>query len=63
MVAEDAGDADVGAERALRNDIWAQLLEVGVEAVEPSTIRDPGIYGGAPGIWVDKSRTGELTPD
>ena len=25
-------------------------------------MRELGIYGGAQGIWVDKARTGELTP-
>lgn len=60
---DSLGGAEVDAERALRLEIWAQLLSDDVETVEPSRIRELGIYGGAQGIWVDKARTGELTPD
>ena len=29
----------------------------------PSEVRDLGIYGGAQGVWVDKSRTQSLEKD
>lgn len=63
MAEAGASVADVSAERALRLEIWEQLQAQGIEGVEPARIRELGIYGGAQGIWVDKARTGELTPD
>lgn len=54
---------DVAAERALRLEVWNQLLSEDPAAVTPGRLRDLGAYGGAQGIWVDKARTGDLTPD
>jgi hypothetical protein len=47
----------------MRLQIWADLQEVGTEAVAPTQIRSLEIYGGAAGIWADKDRTKSLTPD
>lgn len=47
-----------------RNDL---LAEIGGRAanyrIDPTTLRDWGIYGGQQGIWVDKGRTAPLTED
>lgn len=43
--------------------LWEQLIEQGgPHSVKPQALRQLGIYGGAQGVWVDKSRTAELTP-
>lgn len=46
----------VASETAHRMDLWRRL---GSERdnLEPQALRDLGIYGGAQGIWVDKTRT------
>lgn len=47
-----------------RRGMWNALLDAGgPKGVVPSVLRDLGIYGGAQGVWVDKSRTGSLTED
>src|SRR5215207_1790959 len=42
--------------------LWAELKERDPGNLEPKLLRDLGVYGGAQGIWVDKNRTGPLTP-
>jgi len=54
---------DIAAERTLRFEAWRILLAEGPEDVAPGRVRDLGLSGGAQGIWVDKARTGDLTPD
>src|ERR671912_319112 len=48
-------------ERQHRKRLWAELSAHDLGDLEPSFLRDLGIYGGAQGIWVDKARTGSLT--
>jgi putative restriction endonuclease len=44
--------------------LWQRLLDTGgVQRVKPQRLRELGVYGGAQGIWVDKARTRQLTPD
>ncbi len=44
-----------------RNEMWVELNRVTSRlAAEPAELRALGIYGGASGIWVDKTRTGEV---
>ena len=62
-IGDPVDSPDVAAERALRLEVWSQLLAEDPGAVSPGRLRDLGAYGGAQGIWVDKSRTGDLTPD
>ncbi len=50
-------------ECSLRFAVWEQLRTTQPEASAPGELRELGIYGGAQGIWVDKARTGSLTPD
>jgi hypothetical protein len=53
----------IAEEHDRRMGLWSRLLQAGgPERVAPARLRELGIYGGAQGIWVDKSRTGELTP-
>jgi putative restriction endonuclease len=54
---------DVDAERSIRLGIWTQVESEGPDDLLPARVRDLGMYGGAQGIWVDKARTAELTPD
>jgi putative restriction endonuclease len=54
---------DVTVERATRLELWSQLEYEGATSIEAGRLRELGVYGGAQGIWVDKARTGELTPD
>ena len=54
---------EAGAERALRLEVWSQLVAEGADSAQRSRLRQLGIYGGQQGIWVDKARTGGLTPD
>jgi putative restriction endonuclease len=58
-----ADSPDVAAERTLRFEAWQILLSEGSDDVPPGRVRELGLYGGAQGIWVDKARTGDLTPD
>jgi putative restriction endonuclease len=47
-----------------RLQLWQTVLEAGgAEHIRPQRLRELGIYGGAQGIWVDKTRTGKLSPD
>jgi hypothetical protein len=56
-------EPEIETERSLRIEIWEQLRAEGAEDVAPAKLRELGVFGGAQGIWVDKARTGELTPD
>ena len=53
----------VDAERRHRLSLWQQLIAEGVDTagVPAARLRELGVYGGAQGIWVDKSRTKALT--
>ncbi len=54
----------VEQERGQRRQMWERLLAAGgPRGVAPSVLRELGIYGGQQGIWVDKIRTANLTPD
>lgn len=54
----------VTGELKRRRQMWSSLIGQGGPAgVNPALLRDLGIYGGAQGIWVEKSRTAELTED
>jgi hypothetical protein len=47
-----------------RLDTWRKLINAGGPiGVSPQLLRDLGIYGGAQGIWVDKTRTHLLSND
>lgn len=48
---------DIASETARRTELWQKVSEEGVDDIEPSRLRDLGIYGGAQGIWVDKAHT------
>lgn len=37
--------------------MWNEVSKTGVGDIEPARLRDLKIYGGAQGIWVDKSHT------
>ena len=56
---------DLGAqEREHRHALWARLLKlIGPQGVSPAELRRLTIYGGAQGIWVEKTRTASLTQD
>jgi len=44
-----------------RKQLWNQLVSAGnTKEVNPPLLRQLGIYGGAQGIWVDKTRTAAL---
>lgn len=54
----------VSEELEYRKRMWATLLErAGTNTTEPRLLRELGIYGGAQGVWVDKTRTSKLTED
>ena len=46
-----------------RVQLWQRLQSEDLGALEPTLLRELGVYGGAQGIWVDKRRTGPLTPE
>ena len=48
---------DVTSERDRRLRIWHSISNEDLENVEPTHLRNLGIYGGAQGIWVDKTHT------
>jgi hypothetical protein len=51
-------------EFARRESMWRRLEEHGgPNGVAPAVLRELGIYGGAQGVWVDNSRTSQLTED
>jgi putative restriction endonuclease len=56
---------DVASEIARRLDIWHSISKERLDDLEPTRLRDLGIYGGAQGIWVDKAHTAspEIGPD
>jgi putative restriction endonuclease len=48
---------DVKSEIARRLELWRTISLDDLDDLEPSRLRDLGIYGGAQGIWVDKAHT------
>ena len=46
-----------------RRGLWQRLQQEDIGGLDPAMLREMGVYGGAQGIWVDKRRTGALTPD
>jgi putative restriction endonuclease len=56
---------DIASERQRRQDLWYALAQRDLNDTEPQRLRELGIYGGAQGIWVDKSHTAnpETGPD
>lgn len=54
---------NVADELSRRRELWKQMSAQDVNNIDPSTIRDARVYGGAQGIWVDKTITGRLSPD
>lgn len=47
-----------------RRNLWQTLLNGGgPQLVEPGFLRELGIYGGAQGVWIHKTRTGYLTEE
>jgi putative restriction endonuclease len=51
-------------ERSRRANMWTSLLRRGgPRGVQPALLRQLRIYGGARGIWVDKGRTGTISPN
>lgn len=60
----DGGGKLVEHELDYRKRMWTSLLEKGNPVgVKPTLLRELGIYGGAQGVWVDKTRTAKLTED
>jgi putative restriction endonuclease len=60
----DDRPATIQAEREWRDQVWSDLTsDPAWPELAASTLRDAGVYGGQQGIWVDKARTGRLTPD
>jgi putative restriction endonuclease len=45
------------SELSRRTQLWNIVSTEPVDELEPSRLRELGIYGGAQGIWVDKART------
>jgi putative restriction endonuclease len=52
---------DIASERQRRVDLWHALAQQDLDDIEPQRLRDLGVYGGAQGIWVDKTHT--ASPD
>lgn len=52
---------EITAERELRIRLWEEIGRDDRSNVQPRLLRERGIYGGAQGIWVDKSRTVALS--
>ena len=48
---------DVVPEKDRRLKLWKTLSSENLEEIEPQRLRELKIYGGAQGIWVDKSQT------
>lgn len=64
LVLPPASTARIRQELEHRRELWAEFQRRGgPRGVPPAVIRELGIYGGAAGVWVEKSRTGDLTPD
>jgi hypothetical protein len=53
----------VADELSRRAKLWKQLSAEDIWNADPSTLRSARAYGGAQGIWVDKTTTGALSPD
>jgi putative restriction endonuclease len=53
----------VADELSRRFELWGQISAAGAANAEPSTLRSMRVYGGAQGIWVDKTKTAPLSPD
>lgn len=49
----------IASERARRSSLWDALASVDKGDIPPQQLREFGIYGGAQGIWVDKSNTAD----
>ena len=45
------------SETKRRLDLWHTISKERLDDLEPTHLRDLGIYGGAQGIWVDKAHT------
>jgi hypothetical protein len=56
---------DVISERDRRLSLWHSISNEDLENIAPNQLRNIGIYGGAQGIWVDKTHTAspEIGPD
>ena len=56
---------DIKSEIVRRTGLWRVISSENTGELEPSRLRDLGIYGGAQGIWVDKAHTAdpENAPD
>jgi len=52
---------NVISEKDRRLRLWHSLAGENLQDIEPQKLRDIGLYGGAQGIWVDKTRT--ASPD
>jgi putative restriction endonuclease len=50
-------------ERSRRQKLWDRVSAGDSRNVEPEDLRSARVYGGAQGIWVDKTLTGPLSPD
>lgn len=50
------------AERARRVSLWEALSSTKPENITPKLLRELRVFGGAQGIWVDKTRTSLITP-
>jgi len=48
---------DVISEKDRRLSLWHSISNGDLENIAPNDLRSLGIYGGAQGIWVDKTRT------
>src|ERR1700678_4528515 len=48
---------DVNSERKRRLNLWHEIAKEDLNDIEPKRLRYLGIYGGAQGIWVDKTHT------
>jgi hypothetical protein len=53
----------IADELSRRLKLWEQISAGDAANVEPSALRSIRVYGGAQGIWVDKTMTGTLSPD
>ena len=63
LILADRRDDVIVTERRHRYDLWGILSAEGATDVAPSRLRELGIYGGAQGIWVDKTRTRAIDAD
>jgi putative restriction endonuclease len=48
---------DVASEKDRRLTLWRTLISEDIDDIQPKRLRDLRIYGGAQGIWVDKTQT------